>query len=107
MPDAFTREKRIEKRRFNPKKWDLGPPTKEALFTDVFRQLDIDPVKECMNPTLLSAYVTKMGRVKTRAETGLTMRSQRRVAKAIKRAKMMGIMPTHGNAWNGLYKFPK
>lgn len=107
MPDAFTREKRVEKRRFAPKRWDLGPPTKKALFTDIFRQLEIDPVKECMNAKLLSAYVTQLGRVKTRAETGLTMRSQRKVAKAIKRAKMMGIMPTHGRQWDGLYKFPK
>lgn len=46
-----------------------------------------------MNPTLLSAFVTEMGKIRKRAQTNLTWRSQRRVTKAIKRAKLMGIMP--------------
>lgn len=87
-----------------PKKWDLGLPTKKARFADIFYQLGIDPVDECMNSALLGHFVTRMGRVEKRAETKLTMRSQRRLAKAIKRAKMMGIMPTHSKS-PGLHKF--
>lgn len=98
---------RIQKppKRFKP--WDLGPPNREARYTDIFHQLDIDPVDECMNPTLLSHFVSKMGRVNKRAETKLTMRSQRRISKAIKRAKMMGIMPIHSQSPFGLLKFPR
>jgi len=39
--------------------------------------------------------VADMGRVLSRAETQLTWRSQRRLSKAIRRAKMMGIIPLH------------
>ncbi|EIM88483.1 uncharacterized protein STEHIDRAFT_54870, partial [Stereum hirsutum FP-91666 SS1] len=71
----------------------IGPGARESRERDVFHQLDIDPLYEAMNPTLLSAFVTEMGKVRKRAQTNLTWRSQRRVAKAIKRAKLMGIMP--------------
>jgi len=66
---------------------------REARYNDVFWQLSIDPRFECENATLMSNFVTRMGKVQRRAETGLTQRSQRLLGKAIKRAKMMGIMP--------------
>lgn len=34
-----------------------------------------------------------MGKIKPRSQTKLTWRSQRRLGKAIRRAKMMGIIP--------------
>lgn len=34
-----------------------------------------------------------MGKIKSRAETGLTWKNQRRLGKAIRRAKMMGVIP--------------
>jgi small subunit ribosomal protein S18 len=73
----------------------LGPSAKESRRKDVFHQLGIDPLRESFNPTLLSHFVTDMGRVASRAETQLTWRSQRRLSKAIRRAKMMGIIPLH------------
>lgn len=77
-------------RRTPPK---VGPSRAEAESRDIFRQLDIDPVKEALNTTLLSNFVTEMGKIKGRAVTGLTWRSQRRLGKAIRRAKMMGVIP--------------
>jgi len=102
-PTEFSRARRIVAPRRQPKKWDLGLPTRKARYNDVFYQLGIDPVDECMNTTLLSHFVSRMGRVQRRAETELTMRSQRRLAKAIKRAKMMGILPTHSQS-AGLFR---
>ncbi|TFY83937.1 hypothetical protein EWM64_g56 [Hericium alpestre] len=80
----------------------LGPGTAEARKQDAFHQLGIDPVVEATNPTLLSAFVSEMGKVRGRAQTGLTWRSQRRLTKAIRRAKMMGVMPTFSRM--SLYK---
>ncbi|KAI0687203.1 ribosomal protein S18 [Cytidiella melzeri] len=71
----------------------LGPGRREAEKNDVFRQLDIDPVHEATNSKLMSYFVTEMGKIKPRAMTGLTWKSQRKLGKAIRRARMMGIIP--------------
>ena len=71
----------------------LGPGAAESRRNDWFYQLGIDPLNEATNPRLLSYFVTDMGKIKSRAETKLTWRNQRRLTKAIRRAKMMGIMP--------------
>lgn len=41
----------------------------------------------------MSRFVTTMGKIKGRNETNLTWKNQRRLGKAIRRAKMMGIIP--------------
>lgn len=41
----------------------------------------------------MSEYMTDMGRIKHRNETGLRPVNQRRMAKAIRRAIGMGLMP--------------
>jgi len=79
------------------KKPSVGPPRHVARHTDMFLKLDIDPVRECTNHVLLSHFVTKMGRIMPRKDTGLTTKSQRRLGKAIRRAKMMGVIPILSN----------
>jgi small subunit ribosomal protein S18 len=76
-----------------PKPWKLGLSRAEAERNDIFRQLEIDPVHEAFNSHLMSAFVTDMGKIQNRAQTKLTWRSQRKVAKAIRRAKHIGIIP--------------
>ncbi|CAL1700911.1 unnamed protein product [Somion occarium] len=71
----------------------LGPSAKESKYRDVFYQLNIDPLHEAFNSKLLSRFVSEMGKIKGRAETNLTWKSQRRLGKAIRRAKQMGIIP--------------
>jgi len=93
-PKTFTMQGRI-KERIILKRPYLGPSAKVSRRKDAFHQLGIDPLRESFNPTLLSTFVTDMGRVMSRAETQLTWRSQRRLSKAIRRAKMMGIIPLH------------
>jgi small subunit ribosomal protein S18 len=78
---------------FRRKRALLGPGAAESRRGDWFYQLDIDPLDEATNPRLLSYFVTDMGKMKSRAETKLTWRNQRRLTKAVRRAKMMGVMP--------------
>ena len=42
---------------------------------------------------MMSEYMTEMGRIKHSRETGLRPRNQRRMAKAIRRAIGIGLMP--------------
>lgn len=42
----------------------------------------------------MSEYVTDMGRIKPRTQTGLRLVNQRRIAKAIRRAIALGLMPS-------------
>lgn len=46
----------------------------------------------------MSDFVTDMGMIKNRGATGLTRKNQRMVAKAIKRARNMGILPMFSKA---------
>ena len=43
----------------------------------------------------MSEFVTRMGRIKKRNETRLTWKNQRKLGKAIRGAKMRGIIPLH------------
>ncbi|KAG1806656.1 uncharacterized protein HD556DRAFT_329950 [Suillus plorans] len=81
----------------------IGPGKKKAKRQDVFYRLGIDPLQEASNDVLMSSFVTEMGKIKHRAETGLTTKTQRRLGKAIRRAKMMGVIPVLSSArlpWN-------
>ncbi|KAG1759826.1 hypothetical protein EDD22DRAFT_1051905 [Suillus occidentalis] len=81
----------------------IGPGKKKAKQQDVFHHLGIDPLQEASNDVLMSSFVTEMGKIKHRAETGLTTKSQRRLGKAIRRAKMMGVIPVLSSVrlpWN-------
>lgn len=71
----------------------LGPSNSESRRQDIFHQLNIDPIWESHNSSLMSHFVTETGRIQSRALTGLTWKNQRRVGKAIRRAKKMGVIP--------------
>ena len=93
-PKSFTHAE-YTRRRMWRKPWVLGPDAETSKRTDIFYQLGIDPLDECTNSTLMASFVTTMGKIKPRAQTGLTWKNQRRIGKAIRRAKMMGIIPVH------------
>ncbi|EGO27856.1 hypothetical protein SERLADRAFT_383498 [Serpula lacrymans var. lacrymans S7.9] len=84
-----------------PKPALVGPGRREARRQDVFYQLGIDPLHESQNAALLSAFVTEMGKIRPRTQTGLTTKTQRRLGKAIRRAKMMGVIPWLSRARTG------
>lgn len=46
------------------------------------------------NFTLMSEYMTEMGRIKHSKQTGLRPVNQRKIAKAIRRAIGLGLMPS-------------
>jgi small subunit ribosomal protein S18 len=43
---------------------------------------------------MMSEYMTEMGRIKHSSETGLRPKNQRKIAKAIRRAIGLGLMPS-------------
>ncbi|KAF2147120.1 uncharacterized protein K452DRAFT_323321 [Aplosporella prunicola CBS 121167] len=61
---------------------------------DAFDTLALDPLKEYKNFSVMSEYMTEMGRIKHSKVTGLRPVNQRRVAKAIRRSIGIGIMPS-------------
>ncbi|CCV00653.1 unnamed protein product [Malassezia sympodialis ATCC 42132] len=77
----------------------LGPSKREAMKTDPFHILAINPSKPSLaddsykNGAILSNFVSEMGKILPRNVTGLTRKSQRYVGKAIRRARAMGILP--------------
>ncbi|KAJ1947870.1 hypothetical protein GGF37_000017 [Kickxella alabastrina] len=66
---------------------------------DPFVALGIDPLKEYKNTNVLSNFITEMGKIKPRYKTGLTAKSQRRLAQAIKRARAFGLMPVTSKSY--------
>ncbi|CDH50374.1 hypothetical protein RO3G_03975 [Lichtheimia corymbifera JMRC:FSU:9682] len=75
-------QEQIRQRRGRPAKPDQDP----------FEVLDIDPLHEYKNVRLLSLFVSDMGKILPRDQTGVSAKNQRKLAKAIKRARAMGLM---------------
>ncbi|KAL4939652.1 hypothetical protein BDV06DRAFT_33437 [Aspergillus oleicola] len=72
------------------KKWKKrSPPT-----SDAFDALNINPLSMYKNFSVMSQYMTDMGRIKHRNMTGLRGVNQRKLAKAIRRAIGIGLMPS-------------
>lgn len=62
--------------------------------TDAFDALDLNPLDLYKNFSIMSEYVTEMGRIRHSSETGLRPVNQRKIAKAIRRAVALGLMPS-------------
>jgi small subunit ribosomal protein S18 len=45
------------------------------------------------NVDLLKQYITKFGKITPRYYTGVSVKNQKKLAKAIKRARMMALLP--------------
>ncbi|KAJ2916395.1 hypothetical protein MD484_g3976, partial [Candolleomyces efflorescens] len=71
----------------------VAPTTAKAKSKDIFHRLSVDPLDLATNPLILSNFVTEMGQIRPRTQTQLTVKSQRRLGKAIRRARMMGVLP--------------
>lgn len=73
------------------------PPLKsEVKLTDPFLYYGLNILNEPYNPDLLSNFLTPLGRIKKRALTGLSKSNQKKVSKAIRRARCMGFLPYFG-----------
>ncbi|KAM3075133.1 hypothetical protein ACMFMG_007410 [Clarireedia jacksonii] len=67
---------------------------KDRITLDVFDVLKFKPLEQYKNFSVLSEYMTTMGRIKGSKETGLRPVNQRKIAKAIRRSIGMGLMPS-------------
>ncbi|GAA6061916.1 hypothetical protein JCM10212_000541 [Sporobolomyces blumeae] len=78
--------------------YPLGPPKRFGPTHDPFVRYGLDPLSptNAMNPFWKAEFCTTMGKIKGRGKTGLQRKSQRRVGKAIRRARSMGLVPTFG-----------
>ncbi|KAK4144159.1 ribosomal protein S18 [Dichotomopilus funicola] len=65
-----------------------------APLEDVVEVLGFNPVDNYKNFSLISDFMTPMGRIKHSSETGLRPVNQRKMAKAIRRAIGMGLHPS-------------
>ncbi|CAD6892940.1 unnamed protein product [Tilletia controversa] len=76
----------------------LGPSASLAKRLDPFYKLGLNPSKPSLqddsykNPSLLTPFVSDLGRILPRNRTGLTRKGQRQVGKAIRRARAMGLV---------------
>ncbi|KAH9482799.1 37S ribosomal protein rsm18, mitochondrial [Psilocybe cubensis] len=70
----------------------VAPPSAVARKHDIFAQLNLDPRDFTTNHSILHEFVSEMGKIKSRRQTQLTVKSQRLLGKTIRRAKMMGIV---------------
>ncbi|KAG0166838.1 hypothetical protein DFQ28_007027 [Apophysomyces sp. BC1034] len=66
--------------------------TPERRTEDPFDALGLNPLHEYKNFRLLSEFVSDIGKILPREQTGLTAKNQRKLAQAIKRARAMGLM---------------
>ncbi|KAF1828147.1 ribosomal protein S18 [Decorospora gaudefroyi] len=73
------------------KKWKMA---RRRPQQDAFDILGINPVSEYKNFTIMSEYMTEMGRIRHSNDTGLRPKNQRKIAKAIRRAVGLGLMPS-------------
>ncbi|KAI9796567.1 MAG: hypothetical protein M1825_000610 [Sarcosagium campestre] len=62
--------------------------------SDAFDVLGIDPLDEYKNFAMMAEFVTHTGRIRHGAETGLRAKNQRRLAKAVRRAVGLGLIPS-------------
>ncbi|CAK48890.1 hypothetical protein AnigIFM59636_010584 [Aspergillus niger] len=62
--------------------------------TDAFDALNLNPLDLYKNFSVMSEYITSMGRIKHRNMTGLRPVNQRKISKAIRRAVGLGLMPS-------------
>ncbi|KAI6383119.1 hypothetical protein MCOR25_000305 [Pyricularia grisea] len=95
--------------RQSPRRWNHGElysphdlsPEELARFRkptrpkfDVIDVLGINPLDEYQNFSMISEYMTPMGRIKHPKETCLRPVNQRKIAKAIRRAVGLGLHPS-------------
>ncbi|KAJ6113758.1 hypothetical protein N7523_007075 [Penicillium sp. IBT 18751x] len=72
------------------KKWGK----RKSPSTDAFDALNLNPLHLYRNFSVMSEYVSALGRIRHRDQTGLRPVNQRKIAKAIRRAMGLGLMPS-------------
>ncbi|KAL8930851.1 MAG: hypothetical protein Q9208_000392 [Pyrenodesmia sp. 3 TL-2023] len=69
-------------------------PSAKSKRSDAFDVLNLHPLSEYANFNMMTEFVTGMGRLKGRRETGLRGVNQRRISRAVRRSVGMGLCPS-------------
>ncbi len=56
-------------------------------------QISLDQTIDYKDIDLLKLFITEQGKILPRRATGVTVQQQRRIAKAIKRARILSLLP--------------
>ncbi|KAG4305684.1 hypothetical protein PORY_000594 [Pneumocystis oryctolagi] len=67
---------------------------KKPVKEDPWKQLHTTPLKQYKSFNVLSDFITEMGRILPREETGCSAKHQRQLAKAIRRCRGIGLLST-------------
>jgi small subunit ribosomal protein S18 len=67
-------------------------PPKPKKFLCPFKLSDINYI-DYKDPKLLSHYITYHRSIQSRFRTGVSLKMQKQLAQAIKKARIMGLMP--------------
>lgn len=72
----------------------LQQKARQAGLSDRFEEYQVNPIDEYKAYNLLSEFTTELGRIRTREQTGLSAKNQRRLGKAVRRARALSLLPT-------------
>jgi len=67
-------------------------PPRPKKFIDPFVQAGIDFI-DYKDPKLLAGYITYYRSIQSRFHTGTSLKNQKQLATAVKRARHMGLLP--------------
>ncbi|EDO15784.1 hypothetical protein Kpol_478p20 [Vanderwaltozyma polyspora DSM 70294] len=67
--------------------------TKSNSKNDIFEVCGINPLDLYSNPEYLSHFLSSTGRILHRDVTGLSVKNQRRMSKAVRRCQAIGLLP--------------
>jgi len=67
-------------------------PPKRKKYVDPFRKTG-NKVIDYKNPKLLADYITYHRSIQSRFHTGVGLKNQKKLAKEIKKARFMGLLP--------------
>ncbi|KAI4114198.1 MAG: hypothetical protein LQ345_004988 [Seirophora villosa] len=91
---SVEQSKHRPRRAATPRDAPALPSSKSRRAPDAFDALALHPLDAYYNVGMMSEFVSSMGRIRHRRETGLRGVNQRRVARAVRRAVGMGLMPS-------------
>lgn len=75
-------------------KWKKLQRNPRSRGRDILDQLGMKPLEHYKNFSVMSEYITDMGRIRHGDDTGLRPVNQRKMAKAVRRAIGIGLMPS-------------
>lgn len=72
----------------------LRQATRLASVVDKFESHQIKPRDQYKSYNLLGEYITDLGRIRPREQTGLSAKNQRALAKSVRRARALSLLPS-------------